>query len=96
MSYPLAKAIAFEKNSYGNFYSKIRRLLREGHIVERGGVGLKTSVIQLAKKGFDYIRYDLGELRENRFVAQSVTHDYWATAFQAFDDSQVISISNFR
>ena len=39
-------------------------------------------VIQLSKKGFDYIRFDLGELREKRFVAQSVTHDYWATAFQ--------------
>lgn len=82
LSYPLAKIIAFEKNSYGNFYSKVRRLLREGYIVERGGIELKCPVIQLAKKGYEYIQFDLGELREKRFVAQSVTHDYWATVFQ--------------
>jgi hypothetical protein len=38
-------------------------------------------VLQLSKKGFEHIFYDLGELREKRFAAQAVTHDYWATAF---------------
>ncbi len=82
LTYPLAKKIAFEAICYGHFYSKIRRLLREGYIIERHDTDLKCTVLQLAKKGFEVLRYDLGELRENRFAAQSVAHDYWATAFQ--------------
>ena len=38
--------------------------------------------LQLGKKGFEFLKTVLGELRENRYAAQSVTHDYWAMAFQ--------------
>ena len=50
--------------------------------MKRDGIGLDCVVLQLTKKGFDYLKYDLGELLELRYAAQSVAHDYWATAFQ--------------
>lgn len=56
--------------------------MREGYIADRGVNGTGVTVVQLTKKGFDQIKHDLGELKELRFNPQSVTHDYWATAFQ--------------
>ena len=50
--------------------------------MKRDGGELDFEVLQLTKKGFDYLKYDLGELLEMRYAAQSVAHDYWATAFQ--------------
>lgn len=85
MSYPLAKEIAFDEISYGNFYDKVRRLIGERYIIERDGPGLTCVVLQLSKKGFEFLKSELGELRENRFAAQSVTHDYWATVVQLGD-----------
>jgi hypothetical protein len=82
LSYPLAKEISFKKNTYGKFYWKMLRLLREGYIIDRGCDDPDIDVLQLSKKGFEYVYYDLGELREKRFAPQSVTHDYWATMFQ--------------
>ena len=60
----------------------MNRLRKEGFIIKRDGFKLGCEVLQLTKKGFDYLKYDLGELREMRYAAQSVAHDYWATAFQ--------------
>lgn len=82
LTYPLAKEIAFKKISYGNYYDKIRRLIGEGLIIERPVLGIGCTVLQLSKKGFELIKYELGDLRENRFAAQNVTHDYWASAVQ--------------
>lgn len=60
-------------------------MLREGYISEREALGLAVPVLQLSKKGFDVIKFDLGEVREKRFSPQSVTHDYMAAAFQLGD-----------
>jgi hypothetical protein len=60
----------------------MNRLKREGLLVDRDGLGLDCPVLQLSKKGFDYLKFDLGELREKRYAAQSVAHDYWASVFQ--------------
>jgi hypothetical protein len=82
LSYPIAKKLCFSEISQWNFYEKIRRLLHEGYLIERYGTNLEIDTLQLTKKGFEYIMYDLGVLKQNRFAAQSVTHDYWAMAFQ--------------
>jgi hypothetical protein len=82
MSLPLAKKLAFDRLSEWTFYAKINRLRKENFVMKRDGIGLQCEVLQLTKKGFDYLKYDLGELREMRYAAQSVAHDYWATAFQ--------------
>jgi hypothetical protein len=74
--------MCFPNISYGNFYNKLRRLIIEGCIVEKKLDDLSFDVIHLTKKGFDLIKYDLGELKEQRFNPQSVTHDYWASVFQ--------------
>lgn len=63
-------------------YRLIFRLLSEGYISEHSVVGTPVSVLQLTKKGFLEVVYDLGSLKEKRFNPQSITHDYWATAFQ--------------
>ena len=81
LSHSLARQMAFGEISQKNAYNKIRRLIKEEYIIEREGPKIKFPVLQLSKKGFDHIKYDLGELREQRFKAQSVTHDYLATAF---------------
>ena len=81
LSHTLARQMAFGEISQKNAYNKIRRLIKEEYIIERKGPGIKLPVLQLSQKGFDHIKYDLGELREQRFKAQSVTHDYLATAF---------------
>ena len=77
--------MAFPKNSYANFYNKVRRLLREGYIAEVDGAGLNGILLQLTKKGFNFLKSDLNQLREERFAPQSVNHDYWATAVQLGD-----------
>ena len=82
LSYTAAKKICFDDISHKRYYKKIRRLISEGYIIERDGSDLDFSVLQLSKKGFEYLKYDLGFLKENRFAAQSVAHDYWGTAFQ--------------
>lgn len=82
LSYPLAYRLSFPENTYGNFYNKIRRLIGEGYIIDVVGDGFNFQVLQLTKKGFGLIQYDLGELKELRFNPQSVAHDYWATAVQ--------------
>ncbi len=82
LSFSLARYLVFNDISWWNFYKKTRRLIREGYLIERTGDGLEFDVLQLTKKGFDFIKYDLGELKEMRFNAQSVVHDYWASAFQ--------------
>lgn len=60
-------------------------MLREGYITEREAPGLNVAVLQLSKKGFDVIKFDLGEVREKRFSPQSVAHDYVSAAFQLGD-----------
>lgn len=60
-------------------------MLREGYITEREAPGLDVAVFQLSKKGFDVIKFDLGEIREKRFYPQSVSHDYVSAAFQLGD-----------
>ncbi len=82
LNYNLAKRLFFKDLSSWSFYEKIRRLIHEGYLIERDGAGLDFSVLQLSKKGFGYLQYDLGFLKEDRFAAQSVTHDYLGTAFQ--------------
>ncbi len=82
LSYVLAKKLFFDQLSHWSFYEKIRRLIAEGYLTERDGSDIDFSVLQLTKKGFDYLKYDLGYLKEERFAAQSVSHDYLATAFQ--------------
>lgn len=82
LSYQLAKSLFFPKLSYITFYAKIRRLIHDGYLVERDGADLEVCVLQLTKKSFLHIKYDLPFLKEDRFSAQSVTHDYLATAFQ--------------
>jgi hypothetical protein len=82
LSYPLAKSLVFKEIKYGTFYKKIRRLLDEGYILEWRGSAFPFDLLHLSKKGFDALKYDLGELREERFAPQSVVHDYWATAIQ--------------
>lgn len=82
LSYLSAKKLCFDQLSHWSFYEKLRRLIAEGYIIERDGPNLDFSVLQLSKKGFEYLKHDLGFLKENRFAAQSVSHDYWATAFQ--------------
>ena len=77
-----AKKLCFDSLSHWCFYRKIKRLVAEGYVIERGSAELEFSVLQLSKKGFEYIKFDLGFLRENRYAAQSVAHDFWATAFQ--------------
>lgn len=85
LSYLAAKRLCFSSLAPWTYYPKLRRLIAEGFIIERAGVELELSVLQLSKKGFEYLKYELGYLRENRYAAQSVTHDYWATAFQLGD-----------
>jgi hypothetical protein len=82
LNYMAAKTLCFDKLSHWSFYEKIRRLIDEGYLMERDGSELTFAVLQLSKKGFEYLKYDLGFLKENRYAAQSVAHDYWATAFQ--------------
>jgi hypothetical protein len=82
LSYMAAKKFCFNSISHWSFYQKVRRLIAEGYVIERTGVDLEVSVLQLSKKGFEYLKYDLGYLRQHRYAAQSVTHDYWVTAFQ--------------
>lgn len=48
--------------------------------MEWQGSDLPCDLIYLSKKGFEVIKHSLGELREVRFLPQSVVHDYWATA----------------
>lgn len=50
-------------------------------MIERDGLDLGLTVLQLGKKGFELLRHDLGHLTQQRFAAQSVVHDYIATAF---------------
>lgn len=78
----MAKEVAFQEIKYSNFYKKIRRLLDEGYITEWRGSAFTFDLLHLSKKGFDVLKHDLGELREERFLPQSVVHDYWATAIQ--------------
>jgi hypothetical protein len=54
-------------------------------LLERDALQWDASAFQLSKKGFEVLRYDMGELRENRFAAQSVAHDFIATAFHLGD-----------
>lgn len=82
LSYQLAKKLFFPELSYVTFYEKIKRLIHDGYLIERDGSDLEVCVLQLTKKSFLHIKYDLPFLREDRFAAQSVTHDYLATAFQ--------------
>ncbi len=81
LSFPLASQMVFSKISKLGSYRKIKRLVNEGYLIERKVGRLEIEVIQLSKKGFDCIKYDLGETRQLRFAAQSVDHDYIATAF---------------
>lgn len=60
-------------------------MFREAYLVEREVQGFDVPVFQLSKKGFDVIKFDLGELREKRFAPQSVAHDYVSAAFQLGD-----------
>ena len=81
LSYPLASQMVFPKISRIGSYRKIRRLVKEGYLVEREVSRLSMDVIQLSKKGFDCIKYDMDELKQLRFAAQSVDHDYITSAF---------------
>ncbi len=82
MSHHLAHVMAFSDVGPWQAYRRIARLIAEGYISEHVVSGLGVKALQLTKKGFSLIRYDLGDLKELRFNPQSVTHDYWATAFQ--------------
>lgn len=82
LSYRLAHKLSFPEIAFANFYNKARRLINEGYILDKTAGNMGFDVLHLTKKGFDFIKYDLGELKEMRFNAQSVPHDYWATAFQ--------------
>lgn len=76
------QVIAFPNISFWRSYKIALRLVKEGYISEHSVLGTKVRVLQLTKRGFAEIRYELGDLKELRFNPQSVTHDYWATAFQ--------------
>ncbi|MFP5458380.1 MAG: hypothetical protein ACLGG7_06580 [Bacteriovoracia bacterium] len=82
LSYQLSHVLGFHELSFWRSYKIVLRLLREGYISEHSVLGTKVRVLQLTKKGFSQIRYELGDLKELRFNPQSVTHDYWATVFQ--------------
>ena len=82
LSYPLASQMVFPNISKLGSYRKIRRLVKEGYLVEREVSRLGMDVIQLSKKGFDCIKFDMSEMRQLRFAAQSVDHDYITSVFQ--------------
>lgn len=82
LSYQLAHVLAFQEISFWRSYKITLRLIREGYVSEHSVRGTKLRVLQLTKKGFLQVRYELGELKELRYNPQSVNHDYWATAFQ--------------
>jgi hypothetical protein len=82
LNYPVIQNTIFKAISKHNSYSKIRRLLKEGYIEECFGTKLDVTCVKLTKKGFEQIKYDVGYITQDRFKPQSVTHDYWAMAFQ--------------
>lgn len=82
MTRQLSHEVSFSEVGSWQVYRTISRLLLEGYISEQVVIGTGVSVLQLTKKGFAEIRHELGTLKELRYNPQSVTHDYWATAFQ--------------
>jgi hypothetical protein len=71
--------------SIWKFYQGLRRLLAEGYLKEISDSGAEIPLWTLTKKGFNFINGGNEALREERYQPQSVTHDYWASAFHLGD-----------
>ncbi|HEY8270925.1 MAG TPA: hypothetical protein VIG33_08550 [Pseudobdellovibrionaceae bacterium] len=82
LNYPLAKELCFKKISANNAYRKVRRLIHEGYIEEALSTKIDLYALRLTQKGFNKIKYDIGYVTQERYLPQSVSHDYWAMAFQ--------------
>lgn len=80
----LKYAVAPAKN-FWKFYKGLRRLLLEGYLKEVVDAGIDIPLWTLTKKGFNYINGGSEALRENRYQPQSVSHDYWGSAFHLGD-----------
>ena len=80
LKYAVAPAKSFWK-----FYQMLRRLLTEGYLKEVGESEINIPLWTLSKKGFTYINGGNEALREARFQPQSVSHDYWGSAFHLGD-----------
>ncbi len=76
------KRISLHDRKSWSAYYVIRKLLRDGLLAEENIPKLGAVPLRLTKKSFERIAYDLGHLREKRFLPQSVPHDYLASCFQ--------------
>ncbi len=73
------------QKSFWKFYQMLRRLMKEGYTKEIVEKGLDVTLWVLTRKGFDYIFGSSEELTQKRYQVQSVSHDFWATAFHLGD-----------
>lgn len=84
-SYPtLKQAISSNTNNW-NFYQNLGRLNKSGYIeLHAGSTSTEKQYLlwTLTEKGFEYIREDLGELKNETFQSESFFHDKYALALQ--------------
>lgn len=73
------------QKSFWKFYQMLRSLRKAGYTKEIVEKGLNVTLWALTRKGFDYLFGSSDELAQHRYQVQSVSHDFWASAFHLGD-----------